>query len=171
MRYLILFFSLALGACTTLTTDQCQSVDWEKLGYEDGIRGQIGSDRTFHKYKSDCEKLKVTVNEELYNQGHEKGLKYLCTPVGALKAGRSGYDYNRVCDPSFQEKFDENFFRGRKEYLTNSLAEKKSSIEKLGSKIQSEKDEKQQDELKDQKKKLEKEVKDLQVELDELPVS
>ena len=171
MRYFMLFLALALSACTTLTTDQCQSVDWDKLGYEDGLRGLIGSDRTLHKYKSDCERLKVPVNEDLYNQGHEKGLKYLCTPVGALKAGRSGYDYNRVCEPAFQTKFDENFFKGRKEFLSNSLSEKRSAAEKLGPQIQSEQDEKKKTELLDQKKKFEQEVKDLQIELDELPVS
>ena len=36
-------FVLVLNGCKTLNKDECQTGDWETIGYEDGLRGELRS--------------------------------------------------------------------------------------------------------------------------------
>ena len=50
--------TLLLGACATMDADECRTVDWRTVGYEDGVAGQPG-DR-IGTYRRDCAEHGVT---------------------------------------------------------------------------------------------------------------
>ena len=70
-KTLLVAATLALAACAdgqVLSTDDCKSTDWFKLGYRDG---SAAGRSELDKYTQHCGG--VTPNAAAYNQGLEKG--------------------------------------------------------------------------------------------------
>lgn len=111
---------LALSGCATtkpdLTPQQCQTSNWQQIGYADGLQGRSGA--YFGYYANSCANvIGATPNRVLWEQGRQQGLKNYCTELNAYKLGREGYDWQPVCPLEGIEKLEEAYAQGRYYYL------------------------------------------------------
>lgn len=91
--------SLLSGCATTktLTASDCASVDWQKMGLEDGKRG--ASSQAILRHAKTCPtQAQTSTNRELWEIGRQEGLKSYCTTNHAYDIGRMGYTLSAVCD-------------------------------------------------------------------------
>ncbi|AVX05814.1 hypothetical protein MXMO3_03309 [Maritalea myrionectae] len=99
MRLLLsigLFVSLAfLAGCATLSKSQCQTGDWQQIGFGDGASGATSS--RFADHQEACSDHGITVDRAQYMQGYNRGLQQYCTPSKAADVGLAGRTYKNVC--------------------------------------------------------------------------
>jgi Protein of unknown function (DUF2799) len=100
---------LAGCASSTLSKEECRTVDWRTVGYEDGVAGQPG-DR-IGEHRRSCAEHGVTPNLDAYLAGRAAGLREYCQPHNGYRAGVDGYTYFDVCPaelaPSFLAAYEE----------------------------------------------------------------
>ena len=83
-----------LGACTTLSEEECIYADWRVIGFEDGVRG-FGLDRLVG-HRQACAGVGVIPDPLSYEQGRNAGLLRYCTLSSGLRVGKSGGSYSHV---------------------------------------------------------------------------
>lgn len=128
---LVTVTTLLLTACSTsMTKDECRTVDWRTVGYEDGIAGRPG-DR-IGEHRRACAEHGITPNLDAYLAGRTAGLREYCQPHNAYRAGANGYTYFDTCPadlaPAFVKAYDEGralYVRERKVAETDELIEQK----------------------------------------------
>lgn len=109
---------LLTGCATTqrLTPQQCQSSNWQEVGYADGLQGRSGA--YFGNYTNRCMSVGGAMPNRLqWEQGRQQGLKNYCTELNAYKLGREGYDWQPVCPLEGIEKLEEAYAQGRYYYI------------------------------------------------------
>ena len=110
---------LAISGCATtqsLTPQQCQTSNWQEVGYADGIRGRSGA--YFGHYTNQCASVGgASPNRIQWEQGRQQGLKKYCTELNAYKLGREGYDWQPVCPLEGIDKLEEAYSQGRYYYM------------------------------------------------------
>lgn len=106
---------LLLSGCATLNKEECFSADWQMIGYEDGARGHKISRIGLHRQA--CSKHGVSPDFDLYELGHQQGLKEWCTSRNAYKLGLSGARYNGVCMDMSESAFLSAYNQGREVFL------------------------------------------------------
>lgn len=84
-----------LGACATLSKDQCKVGDWRAIGKTDGEYGRPMD--YFEKHKSACKEHNIKANTALYKQGRNEGLKSYCKIQHQINLGLQGIEYSPVC--------------------------------------------------------------------------
>ncbi len=104
-----------LGACASLTQDECLNANWENIGYNDGARGRLESYITRHF--DACSKVGVTPNVQAWQEGRMQGLPLYCTPSNAYNVGRAGNDLSPVCPSSQQRALFQSWDWGQEYYL------------------------------------------------------
>jgi outer membrane murein-binding lipoprotein Lpp len=121
---------LLAGCASKMSRDECRTVDWRTVGYEDGVAGQPG-DR-IGEYRRACAEHGVTPNLDAYLAGRTAGLREYCQPHNAYRAGVNGYTYFDTCPadlaPAFVKAYDEGralYVRERKVAETDELIEQK----------------------------------------------
>ena len=62
--------SLALGACTTLTSEQCRSNGWYDVGFRDGLFGMQAQTET---YENQCKAQNAPFDRARYAEGWRHG--------------------------------------------------------------------------------------------------
>jgi hypothetical protein len=91
-----------------MSKNECLTVDWRTVGYEDGVAGYPG-DR-IAQHRKDCAKYGVSTDLALYQQGREQGLQEYCQPTNGYRVGARGWGYAGVCpaklEPAFIAAFD-----------------------------------------------------------------
>ena len=110
---------LSVSGCVTtqpLTQQQCQSSNWQDVGYADGLEGRSGA--YFGHYTNSCASLgSTTPNRIQWEQGRQMGLKKYCTQLNAYQVGRAGYSWQPVCPLDGIEKLEEAYSQGRYYYI------------------------------------------------------
>ena len=76
---------LVLAGCSSMSKNECLTVDWRTVGYEDGVAGYSG-DR-IGQHRKACAKYGVTTDLELYQQGRERGLREF-SPMAKVQLAR-----------------------------------------------------------------------------------
>jgi hypothetical protein len=124
-----------------MTKDECRTVDWRTVGYEDGVAGQPG-DR-IARHRKDCAEYGVTPDLNAYLAGRSAGLREYCQPNNGYRAGATGTTYYDTCPadlaPAFLAAYEsgrELYVRERRvadadraiEYRRNEIARLESSI-------------------------------------------
>ncbi len=111
--------AIAISGCATtqsLTPQQCQTSNWQEVGYADGMQGRSGA--YFGHYSNQCASvIGGTPNRVMWEQGRQQGLKSYCTELNAYKLGREGYDWQPVCPLEGIEKLEEAYSQGRYYYI------------------------------------------------------
>lgn len=79
---------IALGACETLTPEECRSADWYQIGLADGAEGR-GTDR-LELHRRACAEVRVSPDAAAWLRGRTDGLRLYCTPAKAYEVGRRG---------------------------------------------------------------------------------
>jgi hypothetical protein len=86
---------LLLPGCATMYEQECNTADWEAVGYADGYTAKpIEHGET---YADACAAHDVTPDMQAYEQGYDKGIRTYCTPDLAYNMGKSGSPVPEVC--------------------------------------------------------------------------
>lgn len=109
---------LALGACSSMSPEECAATDWSAIGYEDGARG-LSSDY-FANHRKACAKHGVTADFRAYQDGREEGLLEFCQPGRGYNLGLRGGAYGGVCDAGLEEEFLDAYKLGYQLYTLRS---------------------------------------------------
>lgn len=108
--------TLVLGACTgTMNKDECRTVDWRTVGYEDGVAGRPG-DR-IGQHRKACAAAGVTPDLDAYRAGRDDGLREYCQPHNGYRAGSNGAAYYDTCPADLEPAFVAAYESGRELYV------------------------------------------------------
>jgi ribosome modulation factor len=104
--------AVLLGACSSqMSKDECRTVDWRTVGYEDGVAGRPG-DR-IGEHRRACAEHGITPDLNAYLAGRAEGLKEYCQPYNGYRAGASGRTYYDVCPAGMAAAFQQAYDEGR----------------------------------------------------------
>jgi hypothetical protein len=106
---------LLSGCASKMSKEECRTVDWRTVGYEDGVAGQPG-DR-IGQHRRDCAEHGVTPNLDAYLAGRAAGLREYCQPHNGYRAGVDGYTYYDVCPAELAPGFVKAYEEGRALYV------------------------------------------------------
>lgn len=98
-----------------MSKDECRTVDWRTVGYEDGVAGQPG-DR-IGEHRRACAEHGVTPDLSAYLAGREAGLREYCQPHNGYRAGVNGYTYYDTCPGDLAPAFEQAYDEGRRLYV------------------------------------------------------
>jgi Protein of unknown function (DUF2799) len=129
--------ALLLGGCASMNEAECVSVDWQTVGFEDGVAGYSG-DR-IGQHRKACAKHGVSPDLSAYQQGREAGLREFCQPANGFRVGSSGGGYAGVCPADLSAPFSAAYESGRQLHVLESrvstansqLASKRRELERI----------------------------------------
>jgi hypothetical protein len=110
---------LGLAACSaTMSKDECRTVDWRTVGYEDGVAGRSGE--RIGEHRKACAEYGVTPDLDAYRAGRAEGLREYCHPHNGYRAGANGNAYYDGCPAELEPAFLEAYHEGRERFLVES---------------------------------------------------
>jgi len=109
---------LMLGGCATMNESECLTVDWQTVGFEDGVAGFSG-DR-IGQHRKACAKHGVSPDLVGYQRGREAGLREYCQPANGFRVGSHGGSYAGVCPAELDGAFTTAYESGRQLYSLES---------------------------------------------------
>jgi hypothetical protein len=115
---LSILIAVSLQGCATLFQDECETLDWYGIGYQDGLQGQLP--RSVAEYHQACAERDVTPELARYTQGRDQGLKQFCRPGNGFRLGLRGAHYNGACLAEAEEAFLPAYEQG-KEILASEV--------------------------------------------------
>lgn len=118
---------LTLSGCASMDLAECQTADWETIGYQDGADGRPSEDISRHRKA--CAKHGVTPILASYIDGWHDGVERYCVPQTGFNAGASGRHYAGVCPGDLEEDFLIAYSDG------NQLHILKSSVQQISHRI------------------------------------
>jgi hypothetical protein len=113
-----LVVALALSGCASMDEEECLTVDWRTIGFEDGAAGYAGDRIASHRKA--CAKHGVTPDLGLYRSGREEGLREFCRPASGYRLGAQGGGYGGVCPADLEHEFLSAYGSGRQLYTLES---------------------------------------------------
>jgi len=126
LNLLALVALFGLSGCATMSADECLTVDWRTVGFEDGSRGYT-SDR-LGSHRKACAKHGVTPDFAAYQSGHAQGVEVFCQPGRAFSYGENGGNYNGVCPADMEPEFLAAYNAGHKLYSLRSSVSAAASM-------------------------------------------
>jgi hypothetical protein len=109
---------LAMSGCATMDREECLTVDWRTVGFEDGSRGYSG-DR-IGQHRKACAEYGVTPDLTAYQQGRAEGLREYCVPANGFRLGSQGASYGGICPADLDPAFVDAYQSGRQLYTLES---------------------------------------------------
>jgi hypothetical protein len=103
------------GCASKMSKDECRTVDWRTVGYEDGVAGRPG-DR-IGEHRRACAEHGVTPDLNAYLAGRDAGLREYCQPHNGYRAGAHGYTYYDTCPADLAPRFVQAYDEGRALYV------------------------------------------------------
>jgi hypothetical protein len=105
-----------IAACSsTMSRDECRTVDWRTVGYEDGVVGRAG-DRIGEHRKASAE-YGVAPDLSAYQAGRAEGLREYCQPHNGYRYGAEGRNYYGACPADLAPAFIEAYDAGHELYV------------------------------------------------------
>lgn len=114
----LLAVATLLGGCATMSESECVTVDWQTIGFEDGVAGYSG-DR-IGQHRKACAKHGVSPDLVGYQRGREAGLREYCQPANGFRVGSHGGSYAGVCPAELDGAFTTAYESGRQLYSLES---------------------------------------------------
>ena len=102
----LIFTSIALASCASISEDECLAGSWEEIGFRDGEKGK--SRASLADYAKTCVKYNVTPDRQSYFKGYDQGILRYCTYDTGFRNGEYGNDPNAEC----QSVPDNGYFSG-----------------------------------------------------------
>jgi Protein of unknown function (DUF2799) len=109
-----LVLTALLGGCATMNKSECLTVDWQTVGFEDGVAGYSG-DR-IGQHRKACAKYGVSPDLVGYQNGREAGLREFCEPANGFRLGSRGAGYAGICPAELETAFSTAYESGRQLY-------------------------------------------------------
>ena len=91
----IIVLTCALSGCATMSPEECLQANWEEVGYNDAVEGYPVSRSSEHREA--CADTGVSVDFELYRNGHALGLPYYCTREIGFETADHGGEFATQC--------------------------------------------------------------------------
>ena len=88
LKFLGLAFVVVLAGCETMTVSECQVADWQRIGFDDGARGEHHSRLAAHS--ESCAKAGIRPQPQAYRQGWDDGIARFCTASNGWRQGLLG---------------------------------------------------------------------------------
>ena len=104
-----------LTGCASLSRQQCQSGDWQAVGFADALAGHWPAER-LDEHQQACGEFGIALDTEVYQEGHAAGVPVFCTAENGFKAGRRGYLYDGLCATTDESGFLQGYADGREVY-------------------------------------------------------
>jgi hypothetical protein len=121
---------LTASGCATLNENECRTVDWQTVGYEDGGRGQAAE--RIGQHRKACAKYGIKADLAAYQNGREAGLREYCRPANGFRVGAAGRSYGGVCADDLEAAFLDAYEAGHR---LHELRAQVSDVEaRIGSK-------------------------------------
>ncbi len=122
MKHLLLLVSSIslIASCTTMSKRECETADWNKVGYRDALVGWTATD-AFKRRKNDCSEYGAEANKDEYASGYTAGLKTFCTYEGGIAFGHSEASYRDQCPKQLETEFLKGYRLGLAESERDSL--------------------------------------------------
>lgn len=118
---------LALAGCASISEDECRTMDWRTVGYEDGAAGH-GPERLTWRRQA-CAKHGVSPDLDAYLAGRAQGLREFCVPANGFRVGAAGQRYGGACPPETADSFLDAYEAGRQLwYLERKVIETQDGI-------------------------------------------
>jgi hypothetical protein len=121
--------SLSLAGCAAMSKNECRTVDWRTVGYEDGVAGRSGA--RIGRYRAACADYGVVPSLDAYQSGRSEGLREYCRPQTGFRVGESGGEYTGLCPvdlaPAFTAAYESGRELRRREYRARDAAERLGS--------------------------------------------
>ena len=114
MRIIILLLSLGLAGCATLDREECQTADWQLIGFNDGVAGR--SAERLETHREACADYGISPLMDDYLDGHYRGAERYCTAENGYNRARAGQGYNAVCSGGLSYDFERGFELGQEAY-------------------------------------------------------
>lgn len=131
--------SLALSGCATLNKSECQTVDWEQLGLQNGQSGKPES--YIAEHQKACAEYKLPVDTAKWETGWQKGIRNYCTPANGLAVGQQGRTDASMCPPDQTQQFSYyNQIGARVYYAQQDVDRAQNDLNNISAAIQREKD-------------------------------
>jgi hypothetical protein len=118
----LLFIVLMIGGCASMTQEECETVEWFAVGYEDGKQGR--PTQNVSRHEKACSKFGVTPDIESYLTGWDDGVLSYCTREGGFNAGSKGRKYAGVCPEGLERRFLVAYKDGHHLYMLRSEVER-----------------------------------------------
>jgi hypothetical protein len=109
---------LAISGCATMDREECLTVDWRTVGFEDGAAG-YSSDR-IGQHRKACAEYGVTPDLIAYQEGRAEGLREYCVPANGFRLGSQGGSYSGICPSDLDPEFADAYHSGRQLYTLES---------------------------------------------------
>jgi hypothetical protein len=103
------------GCASGLSKEECDTISWRAIGYEDGMKGW--SQTRVGTHRKACARHGVALDLEDYRQGWEEGVERYCQPSNGYRQGRSGASYHAVCPQQVEPEFMQAYSSGRELYV------------------------------------------------------
>ena len=108
---LLVAAAVAVGACASLTEEECRAADWYQVGVRDGAEGR-GTDH-IEAHRRACAGIGVSPDAEAWLRGRERGLRLYCTPAKAYEVAREGRTLRPGCTSEEIERLQPAYDWGR----------------------------------------------------------
>lgn len=109
---------LAISGCATMDREECLTVDWRTVGFEDGVAGH-SADR-IGEHRKACAKHGVAPDLTAYQEGRAEGLREYCIPSNGFRVGAQGGGYSGICPSDLEPAFADAYHSGRQLYTLES---------------------------------------------------
>lgn len=85
-----------LAGCESMSKQECQVADWQRVGFKDGASGD--SERRLAAYTEDCGEAGIKPDAQAYRRGWDSGIQRFCTAANGWREGIQGHSgKNAVC--------------------------------------------------------------------------
>ena len=128
MKYIVLIFTVILCSCSSLSKKDCETMNWQQKGKDDGAAGTAKT--AFIKYQRMCSEHHVITDQRSYEKGHAEGLKSFCTYDSGYDYGRANEEYAGVCPKEAEADFIRGYRIGKKEHELKAREERIAKREK-----------------------------------------
>lgn len=127
----------AASGCTSMSLSECQSANWERLGFESAMDGLPLQNATQKYGKSCTEKHGVQISLQEFSKGYDMGLKRYCTPQQAQLTGQALKEYAGVCPKEMETEFLRAYGKGQMTGLLRKVSDLEGQVSSLKSELSS----------------------------------
>ncbi len=113
----VVLLSLLAGCSASMSKDECRTVDWRTIGYEDGVSGRPGTRIGDHRRA--CAEYGVAPDLVAYTAGRAAGMREFCQAHNGYRVGASGQVYAGTCPGDLAAEFEQGYDVGRELYVRN----------------------------------------------------
>lgn len=105
---------LVSGCASGLSKDECHTINWRTIGFEDGVNGL--PEARVSQHRKACARHGVALQLDSYRDGRDEGIIQYCQSGNGYRQGRTGRQYAGVCPAEMEPDFLRAYNHGRELY-------------------------------------------------------